>query len=102
MPSARTFTLVCFVPLAIFTMAFLALPLVRLVAASGSTERGWAIYADILTNARYMRSLFDTVLVSAAVTFAALAISTTAGLFLERNRFPGRGVLIAVLTSVRS
>jgi putative spermidine/putrescine transport system permease protein len=98
MQSARNFALWCFMPLAIFTLAFLALPLVRLVMAAGSTDRGWAIYADILTNARYMRALVDTVLVSLAVTFAALTVSTTAGLFLERNRFFGRGVLIAVLT----
>ena len=96
--SSRSFPLLCLIPLAIFTLAFLALPLVRLVAASGSTERGWTIYADILTNARYMQALVSTVLVSAAVTLAALAVSTTAGLFLERNRFPGRGALIAVLT----
>ncbi len=92
------FSLLCLVPLAIFTLAFLALPLVRLVGASISTEAGWTIYGEILTNPRYMRSLIDTVAVSAAVTVTALAISTTAGLFLARNRFPGRTLLIAVLT----
>ena len=98
MMSANRFAILCLMPLAVFTLAFLALPLVRLFTSSVSSEAGWAIYAEVLTNPRYMQALADTVLVSAAVTAAALAISTTAGLFLERNRFPGRSLLIAVLT----
>lgn len=92
------FVLLCLVPLAIFGLAFLALPLVRLVSASVETERGWAIYADILINPRYMQSLLDTVVVSIAATVAALFLATTAGLFLAQNRFPSRSVLIACLT----
>ncbi|MEQ9328318.1 MAG: ABC transporter permease [Rhodospirillales bacterium] len=94
----NSFTLICTLPLAVFSLAFLALPLVRLFTASVGSEAGFGIYADILANPRYMRSLFDTVLVSAGVTLGALAISTTAGLFLTRNRFPGRNLLIATLT----
>mgnify|MGYP003654368777 CR=1 FL=1 len=94
----RLFPVLCILPLVIFSMAFLALPLVRLFQASVSTSAGFAIYADILANERYMRSLFDTVVVSAGVTLAAIAISTTAGLFLTRNRFRGRNFLIATLT----
>ncbi len=37
-------------------------------------------------------------LLSAAVTAASLAISTVAGLFLQRHRFPGRALLVAMLT----
>ncbi len=95
---AALFPAFCLVPLAIFSLAFLALPLVRLFSASVSSEAGFAIYADILANPRYMRSLVDTVIVSASVTAAALVIATTAGLFLTRNRFPGRTLLVAVLT----
>ena len=86
------------VPLAAFALAFLMLPIVRLVLASGEGEAGWGLYVDILTNERYLTSLRDTVLVSLAVTVVALAIATTAALFLERNRFLGRTALIAILT----
>lgn len=86
------------VPLAAFALAFLMLPIVRLVVASSEGEAGWGLYLAVLTDARYLTSLRDTVLVSLAVTAAALAVSTTAALFLERNRFVGRSVLIAILT----
>ena len=72
--------------------------MVRLILASGESESGWAIYLEILQTPRYLMSLQQTVLVSIAVTIAALAISTTAGLFLARNKFPGRGLLISTLT----
>lgn len=94
----RQFILLCLLPLAIFTLAFLALPLSHLIRVSGDSEAGWAIYLSILQTPRYMTSLFQTVLVSIAVTVFALAISTTAGLFLARNRFRGRGVLVSILT----
>ncbi len=90
--------LIWLAPLAAFALAFLALPLVRLVASSASGARGWAIYLDILTNARYLGTLVNTVMVSLLVTAASLAIATTAGLFLARHRFFGRGFLIACLT----
>jgi putative spermidine/putrescine transport system permease protein len=31
-------------------------------------------------------------------TFAALAVSTTAGMFLSRNQFKGRGTLLSIMT----
>ena len=96
--SSATFVRLCFVPLIAFTLAFLALPLVRLFFASSESSAGWGIYLEILTTPRYLQTLVQTVLVSLAVTAAALAISTTAGLFLARNRFPGRGILLAILT----
>ena len=94
----RSFVLICMLPLLIFSMTFLALPLIRLVAGSGSGENGWAIYLEIVQTERYLSTLIQTVLVSLAVTIAALAVSTTAGLFLARNRFRGRGVLMSILT----
>lgn len=92
------FALLAGLPLAVFALAFLALPLVRLVGASLEGPAGMGLYAEVLANPRYLRSLWDTLLVSAAVTLAALAVSTTAALFLQRNRFPGRSLLIAVLS----
>ncbi len=96
--SSRQFVALCLVPLAIFALTFLALPLVRLVLASGEGEAGWGIYWQILHTPRYLTTLVQTVLVSVCVTIAALAVSTTAGLFLTRNRFRGRAVLLSILT----
>ena len=94
----RAFVMVCLTPLFIFSLAFLALPLIRLFLVSGESDAGWAIYLDIVRKPRYLNTLVLTVLVSLATTFAALAVSTTAGMFLVRNRFRGRGTLLAVLT----
>ena len=94
----RTFVMACLTPLFIFSLLFLALPLARLFLASGEGEAGWAIYLDILRKPRYLNTLVLTVLVSLATTLAALAVSTTAGMFLVRNRFRGCGTLLSVLT----
>ena len=94
----RNFILACLTPLLIFAIAFLALPLVRLFMVSGEGSAGWAVYLDILRKPRYLNTLVLTVLVSLATTFAALAVSTTAGMFLVRNRFSGRGTVLSVLT----
>lgn len=96
--SQRHFVLLCLSPLAIFTLAFLAIPLGRLILASGEGDAGWAIYLQILQTPRYLSTLLQTVLVSLAVTVTALAISTTAGLFLVRHRFFGRNALLSILT----
>ncbi|MGB0694075.1 MAG: ABC transporter permease [Rhodospirillaceae bacterium] len=85
-------------PLAIFAIAFLLLPISRLIMASSESDAGWQLYLEILQNGRYLQSLLDTVLVSLAASFAALVCATTAALFLERERFPGRSALIATLT----
>jgi putative spermidine/putrescine transport system permease protein len=94
----RHFTLMCMVPLAVFSHAFLTLPLIRLIQASGSGAAGWGIYVQILYTPRYLATLLNTVLLSLAVTLAALVISTTAGLFLARNQFAGRALLLSILT----
>jgi putative spermidine/putrescine transport system permease protein len=94
----RKFLLICLLPLFVFSLTFLALPLVRLFLASVESDSGWGIYFDILQKPRYLSALIQTVLVSLAVTAAALVISTTAGLFLARNRFTGRGILLSILT----
>ena len=94
----RNFVLACLTPLLIFSLTFLALPLVRLFLASGGGEAGWAIYLDVLRKPRYLNTLVMTVLVSILVTITALVISTTAGMFLSRNQFWGRGILLSVMT----
>ncbi len=78
--------------------AFFLLPMARLFVIGGSGEEGWAAYAAILTNPRHFQSLLSTVLLSLGVTAVTLAVSTVAGLFLVRHQFPGRSVLVAMLT----
>ena len=94
----RQFVMLCLLPLGVFTLAFLAIPLGRLILASSEGDAGWAIYLEILQTPRYLTTLMQTVVVSLAVTGAALAISTTAGLFLVRSRFFGRQALLSILT----
>lgn len=96
--SRRDFMILCLLPLAIFTLAFLALPLWRLILGSAEGEDGWAIYLRIVQTPRYLVTLLQTVGISLAVTVTALAIATTAGLFLVRNRFAGRNILLSILT----
>jgi putative spermidine/putrescine transport system permease protein len=96
--NTRLFVQLCFVPLFVFTLAFLALPLVRLAMSAGSSPAGWGIFWQILTTPRYISALMQTVVVSLATTVVALAISTTVGLFLARNDFRGRGLILSVLT----
>ncbi|EKE78967.1 MULTISPECIES: ABC transporter permease [Oceanibaculum] len=78
--------------------AFFLLPIGRLALAAGTGPDGLSAYAAILTNPRYRESLIATVLLSAGVTLATLVLCAVCGLFLERNRFPGRAVLIGIMT----
>lgn len=94
----RNFVLVCLLPLLIFAMAFLALPLTKLFLVSGEGKSGWAVYLDIINKPRYLNTLLLTVGVSLAATIAALIVSTTAGMFLSRNQFRGRMALLSILT----
>ena len=92
------FDLLMMVPLALFTLAFLAIPLVELVAVAGSGETGTSAYLAILANPRYRDSLIATLVVSAVTTLATLVISTITAQFLARRRFAGRFVLVSMLT----
>ncbi len=85
-------------PTAIVCIAFFILPMAKLVMIGGSGERGLVAYLDILTKPRHFESLIATLLLSILVTVTALAVATISGLFLERNRFRGRGLLISMLT----
>jgi len=92
------FLAILVLPVLVVFAAFFLLPMVRLAVAAGSGELGIAAYWAILTTPRYFESLIATLLLSAAVTLATLAISTVAGLFLERQRFAGRKLLISLIT----
>jgi putative spermidine/putrescine transport system permease protein len=85
-------------PAAAFFIAFWLLPMARLVGVGASGSQGMGAYWSVLTNQNYLTSLIYTFVLSALVTFATLIISCIAGLFLQRNRFPGHSLLLAVLT----
>lgn len=78
--------------------AFFLIPLVLVAAEVANGPDGWETYLVILTNARYFESLVQTLLMSAGVTVVALILCGIVGMFLVRNRFAGRSVLIGLLT----
>jgi putative spermidine/putrescine transport system permease protein len=78
--------------------AFWLLPLARLAAVGWSGPEGFGAYLAVVTHAAYFRSLVSTVVLSFGVTAVTLVISGIAGLFLTRNDFPGKALLVAMLT----
>jgi putative spermidine/putrescine transport system permease protein len=96
--SHKSFVWLCLLPLVVVTAAFFLLPMAQLVVVGAAGPRGVGAYLAILTEPRYRATLINTVVLAAATTFATLLVATIAGLFLQRHRFPGRAVLIAMLT----
>src|SRR6478672_9636011 len=96
--SNKSFVWLCLLPLAVVTAAFFLLPMVRLVVTGAEGSQGLTGYLAILSEPRYRATLINTVLLAAATTVVALIVATIAGMFLQRHRFPGRSVLIAMLT----
>ncbi|MEW6640581.1 MAG: ABC transporter permease [Pseudomonadota bacterium] len=96
--SHRAFLRLCLVPLVVVTVAFFLLPMARLMVTGVEGPRGVMGYLAIVTEPRYRATLINTVVLSAATTLVTLAVATVAGMFLQRHRFPGRAVLIAMLT----
>src|ERR1700745_2252729 len=94
----KSFLWLCLLPLAVVTTAFFLLPMARLVVVGAEGPQGLGGYLALLTEPRYRATLINTVLLAAATTIATLVIATIAGMFLQRHRFPGRAVLIAMLT----
>src|SRR5258708_2735547 len=90
--------LLCLLPLSVATAAVLPVPMARLVVTGTEGPQGLAGYLAILTEPRYRATLINTVLLAAATTVVTLIVATIAGMFLQRHRFPGRAVLIAMLT----
>src|SRR5215813_1082527 len=96
--SHRSFVWLCLLPLAVVTTAFFLLPMARLVATGVEGPQGIAGYFAILAEPRYRATLINTVLLAAATTVVTLVVATIAGMFLQRHRFIGRSLLIAMLT----
>jgi len=78
--------------------AFFILPMGRLVVAAAEGPSGIGIYLKALTTLRYVETLLYTVLLSAGVTLVTLILSGISGVFLTRNDFAGKNVLVAMLT----
>jgi putative spermidine/putrescine transport system permease protein len=96
--SGSAFLRFCLLPLAIVVAAFFILPMAQLAVVGTAGPQGPYAYAALLFEPRYRATLINTVVLSAATTITTLFISTIAGLFLQRNRFPGRSLLVAMLT----
>lgn len=96
--SHRSFVWLCLLPLSIVTAAFFVLPLAKLLATGAVGPQGLAEYLAIVIEPRYRTTLVNTLVLAAVTTLATLVIATTTGIFLQRHRFPGRSLLIAVLT----
>src|SRR5258708_10030849 len=94
----KAFVWLCLLPLAVVKTAFFLLPMARLVVTGAEGPQGLAGYLSILTEPRYRATLINTVLLATATTIVTLVVATIAGMFLQRHRFPGRAVLIAMLT----
>ena len=85
-------------PAGLFFAAFFLLPMLRLFLIGGSGKLGWGAYLAIFTNTNYFNSLLATLGVAAATTVATLAISGISGVFLQRNDFFGKPVLVSMMT----
>jgi putative spermidine/putrescine transport system permease protein len=92
----RSVLAACLAPAAAAFAAFWLLPMARLIALPA--DQGWATYLAVVTDARYAATLGRTVGLSAAVTLATLALGATVGLYLARTHFPGRRLLLSLLT----
>lgn len=85
-------------PALVVFVAFFCLPMARLIEVSLTGQEGAAVYWIVLSSPRYLHSLMVTVLLSATVTLATLAIAGVAGTFLQRHAVPGKAVIVAMLT----
>lgn len=85
-------------PAALVFVTFFLVPLARLFLIGGSGPKGWSAYWSVLAEPRYLSSLGATVALATITTVATLLISGIAGVFLVRNRFACRDLLISLLT----
>jgi putative spermidine/putrescine transport system permease protein len=78
--------------------AFFLLPMARLAVLAGEGPQGAAAYWAVLTEERYRTSLIATVTLSLGVTAVTLVIAAACGVFLQRSHFPGKALLVSVLS----
>lgn len=87
-----------FTPALVVFTAFFLLPLARLAVESSLGPSGVGIYIAAITTPRYLETLGYTVFLSAGVTLVTLVVSGVSGVFLARNEFRGRSLLVSLLT----
>ncbi|NDV88243.1 ABC transporter permease subunit [Aurantimonas aggregata] len=92
------FDILLLLPLAIFALAFLALPIVHLAFAATSGERGFGAFLAIVLEPRYRESLVATLLLALVTTAATLIVATIAAQTLANRRFAGRGLFLSMMT----
>ncbi len=85
-------------PAMIIFVAFFILPMARLILESTQGKQGLSVYLTMLTTTRYLQTLIYTVILSCGVTLTTLFISGICGVFLQRNQFFGKNVIVAMLT----
>jgi len=86
----------CLLPVGIFFLAFWLLPITQLLVLPA--QQDWTLYFAVLTQWRYFESLVNTLFLSATVTAVALVLGAAVGIYMARNRFVGKRLLLAVLT----
>lgn len=94
----RLIILIFFIPVGITFLTFFILPMLRLALVSAQSPAGLGLYGEMLTTGRYLETLVYTILLSIGVSVLALVVSGISGVFLSRNSFPGRNILVAMLT----
>lgn len=103
-PVARRAMNFYIIMLIIFLMSPIALIIPMSFNGSGSLTfppDGFSFqwYQDLFTSASYMRALRNSVIVTIIATIGSLSIGCLACYGIARYRFPGRGVLVALLMS---
>jgi putative spermidine/putrescine transport system permease protein len=87
-----------FMPVVVIFSAFFVLPMARLLVESVNGPQGPQVYLNLLTTTRYLKTLAYTIGLSVAVTVVTLVLSGIIGVFLQRNQFRGKALLVAMLT----
>lgn len=87
-------------PALAFFSAFWLLPFGYLVVMGAGPDNSTGInaYWTVLSRPQYLSSFAVTVTLSLMVAVCAVAIAAVSGCFLARNAFPGKALLLAVLT----
>lgn len=78
--------------------AFFLFPMARLAVSSVEGPLGIRVYLAAVTTPRYLETMIYTILLSAGVTLVTILISGVTGVFLTRNDFPGKSLLVSMLT----
>ena len=97
MPKQRVTMVSLILPFAIVFLAFFLLPMARLALESIQGEEGLWIYVRMLSTPRYLETLLYTLVLSLSVTLVTLILSGICGVFLQRNTFFGKQLLVALL-----